>query len=150
VEQARVAQTRAAELPPPRPTAEQRASRCAHAPDRASCADAELAVFELEQSCVVDLGPTGYRLRPATTAPALARITALGPAATPLLLRLAKARYAAARVAAAIGLGQVRSAEGRGALERLALDDSLATAMSGCVGRGVKVSDYARQSLQEP
>jgi hypothetical protein len=115
-------------------------------PAPAGLSDAERAAWELERWCGI-LFRQSLSGAMGRTRPALARITALGEAATPILLRLARSQNPAARAAAAMGLGQVESAAGRAMLQRLMLDDTMVEAQHGCTVFAETVAKFAREAL---
>jgi hypothetical protein len=128
--------------PPPESTvAELRAQCSGDSPgvDFPSCQAAELAAQKLERTCAVD----GHR--PGITQPALHQITALGTAATPILMRLARSSNPAARAVAAIGLGEIKTDVARAELGRLASDRT--TADTILMGGGEAVSEFAKRAL---
>ena len=107
--------------------------------------DAETAANELERACVIEGSAIGYSARPGKTNPRLARVMALGSRALPLLLRLAHARNAAARAAAAMGLAKLDGKPAQEALEQLKQDHSRVGVRSGCVPRSRTVGEIAEE-----
>jgi hypothetical protein len=105
--------------------------------------DGEAAANELERECVLEGSHVGVNAHPGRTKPMLARLMALGPRALPLLLRLAHARNAAARAAAAVGLAQLDGKPAQEALEQLTHDHSRVGVRSGCVPHVSTVAEIA-------
>ena len=100
--------------------------------------DADEAAWQIERSCRVDV---------ARAHALLARVTAIGFAATPTLLRLARSRNPAVRAIAAIGLGDARSEAGRQALLRLREDFEFVERLYGDAIEFEPVAKLAIESL---
>jgi hypothetical protein len=113
-----------------------------------ACSDAESAAIALEELCLVEGWSVGEAGIEGRTRPALWRITHLGAAAMPILLRLARSTNAAARAAAATGLGDLQTDAARTELRRLAADQAMADTLDGCIGSRARVSDFAKRALR--
>jgi hypothetical protein len=109
--------------------------------------DAERAAWDLEHLCIVEGRAIGASGGPGRTQPLLKRITALGQAATPLLLHLARSTNPAARAVAAMGMGEVRSHAGRVTLERLTQDHARSPTIFGCDQSEDEVASFATRAL---
>jgi hypothetical protein len=140
----------ASPLPPPDPTDDELRSLCSReAPSAAEslCRDAESAAAVLERTCTVEGEAVGDGGRPGVTRPALSRVLALGPAATPILTRLARSTNPAARAVAAMGFGKMKSDGARAELHRLESDNDHADTLNGCIGGRRLVSSFAKDAL---
>jgi hypothetical protein len=142
----------AAPAPPPPPADAEVDSWCAR--DAASvplsrCRDAQRAAVVLEAICQVEGDGIGDGGIPGRTLPALARIVALGAAATPILLRLSRSPNATARAVAAKGFARIRSSAGRAALLQLSDDHQRTATLDGCIGSSEEVSEFAREALRK-
>lgn len=74
-------------------------------------------------------------------------ILALGVAAMPILIRLARSKNPAARAVAAMGFGNIESDAARVELHRLEADREYADTLDGCMGSRRSVSSFAKGAL---
>jgi hypothetical protein len=110
-----------------------------------ACVAAERAARRIEGMCEYrdSFGPVDE-----DTFDTLTVILALGPDATPILLRLATAQRPVARMAAATGLGRITSAEGKRALLKLSADNETAiTFIHSDDGHTETVRSFAEAAL---
>ena len=114
----------------------------ASTPEIAAAAAARIAKQER-----VELGSVSYDGHTGDTSIELARITALGDAALPLLLEMARSPSPVARVAAAAGLKGRNELEARVAIGDLAQDPAPVTVMYGCSVDGSTVKEAVHYIL---
>lgn len=107
----------------------------------------EVAAARIAKQERVELGSVSYDGHTGDTSLELARVTALGDAALPLLLEMARSPSPVARVAAAAGLKGRNELAARVAVGDLAQDPAPVTVMYGCLVDGSTVKEAVHHIL---